>query len=367
MHNKLTALALLAVTVALPADAEDKEEKRFAFYITGDPQYLAEKSATPAKLDRFSEQANVRFLERLRALPGSTIPAKLGGGNVSKNILGVIVAGDLIESADKNGGNYPAMQRFEWNRFVADYGLTGREGRIPWPVYELHGNHDGPQGKTFVIEAIIERNKKRTGIVHKSANGLHYSWDWGPLHLVALGMFAGEGDQKRVDHHYAPRESLEFLRKDLAKQVGKSGRPVLISFHLHPFGPEYDWPAEDLQAFWNTLKPYNVIALVHGHTHGSPPSKVMWDGTKFGRDLPGGIDVLNPDDSGSAKEDRRRPGTIQGAAHGFLYAELIDAPGRENDRFVLRSYFTKDNWETHHWGVRWERKISVGSTGAPER
>ena len=338
----------------------DAGENKVAFIISADPQYLAERSASPKRLDRFSEEANTGFLKVLNALPGSGIPEKLGGGSVSDSIRGLIVAGDLIDSADKNGGDYPAMQRFEWERFVADYGLVGGEGKVPWPVFELHGNHDGPQGDTFVVDSIIERNKRRKDLTNVSENGLHYSWDWGPLHLVALGMFAGEGHVKKEGHHYAAKESLEFLREDLEEQVGESGRPALICFHLHPNGPEFDWPAEDLSAFWKSVRKYNVIALVHGHTHGSPPSKLMWDGKVFGRELAGGVDVFNPDDSGASKEDKRKPGHGVGLAHGFLYAERIDAPGEENDRFVVLSYFTKDNWKTHGWGTRWERKVNLG-------
>jgi len=146
--------------------------------------------------------------------------------------------------------------------------------------------------------------------------------------------------------------------------VGDSGRPVVVTCHLHPNGPEFDWPAEDLAEFWKTIRRHNVIALVHGHTHGSPPSKLTWDGATFGPDLPGGLDVFNPDDSGAAREDPNRPGQQVGAAHGFLYAELIDAPGGEHDRFVVRSYLTRDNWKTHRWGVMWERKVVLGRQAA---
>lgn len=68
-------------------------------------------------------------------LPGQTLPKDSGGGNVSKNIRGVLVTGDLIDSSDKSGGNYSVMQKFEWNRYQSDYGLTGKDGEIPFMSY----------------------------------------------------------------------------------------------------------------------------------------------------------------------------------------------------------------------------------------
>ncbi len=262
-HRPFLVFVLLGFICGTPAGAE----KRYAFLISGDPQYVAKKEKDPQELDIYSEEANSRFIALVKDFPGRAIPEKLGGGAVSKNILGMIVTGDLIDSADKNGGFYPAMQRFEWQRFKEDYGLNGKDGGLPFPVYELHGNHDGPQGDTFIVDDIIERNKTRPQVVHVSKNGLHYSWDWGPLHLVNLGMFVGSGEERRKDHHYAPRGSLSFLREDLKRHVGDSGRPVILSFHLHPNGPGYDWPPEDLASLWDIVSTHNVIALLHGHTH----------------------------------------------------------------------------------------------------
>lgn len=330
-----------------------------AFLVFGDPQYLAEKSPQPQQLDPYSEQANQASIAVLKQIAGMPLPENMGGGHVSDNLLGVIVTGDLIDSADKHGGAYPAMQRFEWDRYKQDYGLTGDDGNLPYPVYELHGNHDGPQGDTFVVEEIAARNKQRPGVVNISANGLHYSWRFGPLHCVALGMYVGEGDERRPEHHYAPRRSLEFLQKDLAEHVGDSGRPVILSFHLHPHGPAFDWPPEDLQAFWKAIEPYNVVGLFHGHTHGSPPSRLRWDGERFAADLADGVDVFNPDDIAAAKTDPRDPGQGVGLLHGLLYVELIDQPGVDDDRLVVRSYTTRDNWATHGWHTRWTRAVSV--------
>src|SRR6056297_3629235 len=110
----------------------------------------------------------------------------------------------------------------------------------------MHDNHDGPQGDTFVVDDIVARKQRRPSVKHISENGLHYSWDWGPLHLVSLGIFVGEGEVRRQGFHYSPRASLEFLRADLAKQVGDSGRPVVLAFHIHPSCLVFDWPPQDL-------------------------------------------------------------------------------------------------------------------------
>jgi len=364
--NAIAQSALPTGTLPTGTSTDDADDVTYAFLVTGDPQYLAEHSATPTKLDFYSEQANSRFLEIVRSFPKRPIPPELGGGDVASELLGMLVVGDLIDSADKNGGPYPAMQRFEWQRYLRDYGLTGKDGGLTYPIYELHGNHDGPQGDTFVVDEIIARNQRRPGVKHVSENGLHYSWDWGPLHLVSLGIFVGEGELRRKDFHYSPRASLEFLRADLAEHVGDSGRPVVLAFHIHPNCPEFDWPPQDLAAFWDLVQSYNIVAMFHGHTHGSPPHRMQWNGQDFAPELPGGIDVFNPDDSAAAKTDPKNPAQGVGLLHGFLYVELIDRPGSDNDTFVVRSLATRNNWATHDWDRIWSKKVSLRSPSAQE-
>jgi cytolysin (calcineurin-like family phosphatase) len=347
------ALVLLLICTSVQAD------ESYAFFVIGDSQYLAEKSRQPSRLDPYSGRGSERFFELMKSFRGREIPQRLGGGTVSDKVLGMIVTGDLIDSADKNGGPYPAMQEFEWSRFKADFGLKGKDGKLPFPVYELHGNHDGPQGNTFIIDDIVNRNKTRPGVRSTSENGLHYAWDWGPIHFVNAGIFVGLGDVRRDGHHYAARASLEFLQQDLKRNVGDSGKPVIISFHLHPNCPEYDWPTEDLSELWKITQQYNVVALFHGHTHGSPPSRLLWDGKQFGSRLESGLPVFNPDDAFAAKTDSRDPTKGHGINHGFLYVEVQDRAGVENDVLDVRSYFSKDNWETHDWRDRWEIKVRV--------
>ena len=337
---------------------QSQQVQRIAFFVCGDPQYLAERSDNPMKLDPLSEEANAGFIERLLKLPGSKLPGSMGGGNVAEHIWGLINTGDLIDSLDKNGGPYPAMQEFEWKRFLADYGLNGKDGKIPIPVYEVHGNHDGPQGDTFIIDAIIDRNQSRREIVNVSENGLHYSWNWGSVHLVNLGIFVGEGEKKREGHHYAPRSSLDFLRSDLAKHVGESGRPVVLTHHLHLDAPEFDWPAEDLAGYYQTIKSFNVIAIFNGHTHGSPPKLRRWNGEEIGSNL-NGFDNFDPDDAGASKLHNGKP---VGLSHGLLYVEIVDQPGVLKDSMTVRSYVTRDNWHTAKWDRIWRKMIQ-----APDR
>ena len=100
-----------------------------------------------------------------------------------------------------------------------------------------------------------------------------------------------------------------------------------------------------------------MIALFHGHTHGSPPSRIQWNKTVFGQSVEDGIDVFNPDDSGAAKTNPRDADNPTGLRHGFLYVELIDRPGTKRDEFIVRSKFTKDNWATHQWGQSWSKPV----------
>jgi len=356
MNRQLNLFVFLVILFAPTmgrADSPEQPPRTIAFMVCGDPQYLAEHSPAPTRLDPLSEEANSRFVEIMNTLPGSELPESMDGGTVNRDLRGLLVVGDLIDSLDKNGGDYPAMQQFEWKRFLTDYGLDGTDGRIRLPVYEFHGNHDGPQGDTFIIDAIIERNKTRPAVTNVSSNGLHYSWDWGPVHLINLGMFVGEGEKRRDEHHYAPRASLEFLRQDLAEQVGESGRPVIVSHHIHLDAPEYDWPAEDLAAYYDTTRDYNVVAIFNGHTHGSPPKKRRWDGRRIGPNVDG-IDNYDPDDCGAAKIHNGQP---VGLNHGLLYIEIVDHAGTDRDQMHVRSYATQDNWETARWDRLWSKAI----------
>ena len=86
-------------------------QTRTAFFVCGDPQYLAEKAASPTRLDPNSEEAAIVVIKTISNLAESKLPMAMGGGAGSPKIEGMIVTGDLIVSLDKRGWHYPTMHR----------------------------------------------------------------------------------------------------------------------------------------------------------------------------------------------------------------------------------------------------------------
>jgi cytolysin (calcineurin-like family phosphatase) len=197
-------------------------------------------------------------VDKVNALPETPYPADLGGGAVAVP-RGVLVPGDLI-----NDGSLPeaADQLKEW---LKDFGVSG-EGRLRFPVYEAYGNHDLGPGD-LVQNAIRSRNQQRRGLAEVSPSGLHCSWDWDGVHMVNVNLYPG--DKPDPATHYAPihdpKLSLEFLKADLAKHVGKSGRPVIVWHHYDLQGTDW-WTEAERDAYYEAIKDYNVIAIIHGHT-----------------------------------------------------------------------------------------------------
>ena len=236
-------------------DAPQKND--VTFFTSSDTHYGRENNAA----------INRRVIDAMNALPGEPLPASLGGGFV-RTPRGVVLNGDLLdEGFDKETA--PA----NWAEFCRDYGLTGSDGRLCFPLYEGFGNHDGGPVKSFVRAGIRTRNPQRVGLKAISENGLHYSWDWEHVHLVQLNLFGGSGPQdvKGVNGtEHDPEGALDFLRDDLAKNVGTSGRQVIVFQHFAWVGGMADWwQLEAKERFHEVVKPYRVACLINGHSHGA--------------------------------------------------------------------------------------------------
>jgi hypothetical protein len=319
------------------------------FVVLADTHFLASND-NPALPDEKSLAINRALVDAINRLPGSPIPDVAGGGTVGE-IRGVLHAGDIIDSGGAGGANGARIKQTEWNAFVDTFGLTGHDGALKCPVYELHGNHDGTGGGGTVIDGIIDRNRRRPGVANVSPNGLHYSWDWGPLHLVSLGIVVGASPVTNRRRRYAPLDSLAFLQADLARHVGTSGRPVVLAHHIdvarnctepNPAAP-YDakeWDPCDVAAYYDATEPYRVAAVFYGHTHAR--NVFTWDGRS--PKAAAGLNVFNVDDASH----------YNGTAHAIFHVAL------DGDTLTVREYATKDNWQTAAWTKSWKRDLAAG-------
>jgi predicted phosphodiesterase len=329
---RTTAAGALALARAIAADPE-----RFGFFVIGDTHYRADLAA-PGQLDPLSAVTTTGLVERLNALPGTAIPEAAGGGRVLEP-RGLIHAGDLIDSGDKTGATYLAMQQTEWAAYARDFSPNG-EGTLKLPVYEVWGNHDAPRGQGLVLEAIARRTLQRPSLKGSSAHGLHYSWDWGGVHFVNLGLIVGSTQAPARPRRYAALDSLRFLLTDLAENVGDSGRPVIVTHHVDvaryilpavsdAAESQREWDSADVRAYYEALAPFNIAAIFYGHTH----ARVIfrWDG---GRPNPSeGIPVFNVDNASHFKSE----------ANAFYY---VEAGAGE---LLVREYATADRWRTAAW------------------
>ncbi|MBN1419853.1 MAG: metallophosphoesterase [Planctomycetes bacterium] len=197
-------------------------------------------------------------IDRWNGLPGTEYPAPLGGGIV-QTPRGILVLGDLID----DGATSEAAD--QWAQWVADFGVGG-EGRVDFPVYEGLGNHDLGPGD-LVLNAIRERNRRRPGLKMLSSDGLHYSLDWDHVHVVNLNLYPGDVKDPATPYGpiHDPKHALSFLRKDLAENVGRSGRPVILCHHYDLQGTNW-WSEAERDAYFEAIQPYNIICIAHGHT-----------------------------------------------------------------------------------------------------
>ena len=257
------------------------------------------------------DRLNKRQIEAMNSLPGEPYPPAVGGKVAEP--LGVLIAGDLTEHGRGS----------QWKQFVEHYGLTGSDGLLKYPVYEGTGNHDRD---VPLFRPVLAGVSRRHG-------GLTYSWDWGDLHLANL-------DQ------YPSAANLRWLRRDLAK-VGRR-HPVVIYFHFSILGPFSDWWTDrEKEAFARTIDGYNVVAIFHGHYHGS--QHYRWRG----------YDVYNV-------------GSPRHGCHSFAVVHITDERltvaswGWDPPRPTQRGW-PRRGWQWHHVKAINPRAGGAGAASRPAR
>ena len=180
-------------------------------------------------------------IQQVNTIAGRPWPRGVGGKVGTPR--GVVVAGDITDEGKKE----------QWDLFEKDFGLTGKEGKVKFPVFEFVGNHDRWTGE-YVAAQVALRHGSR-----------HYSWDWDDLHVICVG----EG---------ADDETLRWIAADLA--AAGPNVPVVVSLHFSLSGPFSDsnWfgQGDYHDRFAQTLKGYNVIGIFHGHYHAS--RRYQWRG-----------------------------------------------------------------------------------------
>jgi predicted phosphodiesterase len=334
-RRELLASAPALVAPGLVRADEPKKSDALAFYVVGDTHYFADKDNV-AKLDPRSAGTCGRLLDVLNALPGTDIPKEAGGGKVLAP-HGLLHAGDCIDTGDKANVK---MQETEWAGFADGFGLTGKDGKLKCPVYEVHGNHDSPRGDGLAVKKIVERNKNRPHVKSVSKNGLHYAWQFGGVHFIALGIVVGEVKTVARKRRYAPLDSLEFLLSE-QERVGKSGIPVVLLHHvdmLRYAAPVDDdkvamgkeWDPADVKGYHEALKGFNVAAIFYGHTHAR--NVYRWAGGSKPAEK-GGVAAFNVD-NGSHYNSQQQ---------AFFYVEI------EGFQVKVREYQTTDAWATGKW------------------
>jgi len=380
-RDVLALAAAGAVRILPAARADDAADAPCAFFVVGDTHFFADSDA-PATILAASAAMTGGLVDTLNRLVGTEIPEACGGGVVRRPV-GVLHAGDVIDTGDKQGADAERMQATEIAAFERTMGLDGTDGALDFPLYEVHGNHDSPRAQGVAIERIVARNRSRPGVARISPDGLHYSWDSHGIHFVHLGIVVGSVPGIVRRRRYAPRGSLDFLVDDLRTEVGASGRPVVLVHHIDiaryttpvpadaPFADK-EWDPADVAGFHAALEGYDVAAIFHGHTHAR--SVWRWDGLAV-RPGPAGSG------DGAGRGEEVRDGEGRGGADGddaasdaVATADAAGEPRRVYDVFncdnsshfggpsqaffyveigpaglVVREFATRDGWRTGEW------------------
>ncbi len=146
-------------------------------------------------------------------------------------------------------------------------------------LYEGYGNHD----KKKVINSIKERHIRSTieeddseaydqsplDLILDEENKLHYRWRWHNVHFIHLNLAPIDGEDASGNKGY---NALTFLKKQL-DNIGTE-EPVILCFHYYMriWVQEKEtlnfMKEEDIFKFWDTIKGYNICAMLNGHIHG---------------------------------------------------------------------------------------------------
>ena len=230
------------------------------------------------------------LVPKLNGIAGREYPKPLTGAVAPPR--GLLVTGDLTEWGKPE----------EWEPFAATYGLTGKEGKLRLPVFEVVGNHDKVSAH-FIEEQVASRH----------GGGRFYSWDWDDVHFVALAEAPDD-------------EGLAFLERDLERLAPDI--PLVLYFHLALAGPwsTGNWFGDGTfkVRLAKLLEARSVAAIFHGHHHAT--DHYTWHG----------FDVF-------------KPGAVKDGAHTFAVVHVTD------ERMSVASF----DWDHDSWAGVFDKSMPL--------
>jgi hypothetical protein len=232
------------------------------FLATADPQYFWRNDSDSIDTYSFNRVALATTRRMLFLLLSSCTPEGCG-------IRGITISGDLT--------NWSRRSEFQWyGRSIAGYHRF---------VFDGLGNHDKQPDPYYCgfapytcvdvgrIQAYMSHDRQRSTAA-TNAGDPHYSWDWGDVHFVQHNQAAMD-EPSPVFRELSPNRALQWLKEDLARYVGTSGRPVVLFHHYGFDGTSTDpneqwWTPAQRELYWDVLAGYNVAAIFTGHYHAGP-------------------------------------------------------------------------------------------------
>jgi len=258
--------ALLSSFVPAIWCGESGSTRDITFFLVSDVHVgMVYKDCVPVFSAADYEKLIATTLDVMAGIPGKPWPnsgpvaeAMEGLGPVPTP-RGVIVAGDVTE------GGTPA----QWTDFDRLFPWKGDPPKR-FPVFACAGNHDGGSKSGGVRKGLRARNQEmlKAGMLTTlSEDGLHSAWVWQDVHFINVNLYPG--DEPKADSKpgsmWDPENSLSFLKKYLAKNA-PAPTPVVIVQHFDLTGAAW-WDQDRRKAFYEAIKDYNVVAILHGHTH----------------------------------------------------------------------------------------------------
>lgn len=216
--------------------------------------------------------------------------------------LGVLIGGDLTDcgggsndSGCDNGG-YNGTNLAQYLEFLNLYdkewpfrptalsslsflkGLSNPDSDVPlkYSIYPGLGNHDLGFSNSPTMQSYIDEWSPDSPLhpVTNSSKYHTYSFDFGRIHIVNVGVFPGSDNGS---HYEFNQDSMNWLSKDLAAYAS-DGRPVIIYAHFgfDSFSMNGSWWGDSNRIdgytkLWGVIQNYNVIGYFAGHNHSQAP------------------------------------------------------------------------------------------------